>query len=107
MQRDYYNLVLNETFTNQKIYLIERYKSNNKIHGFYLGSGSKYYCFMYENGFDEFVSDGDKLSKKTGELKLKITKPNKEEKTFTFEIKECDKSFNEIASDIYVEEHSH
>lgn len=104
MKKGYYNLVLNDTFTNQEIYLIKRYKSNNKIHGFYLGMGSKYYCFEYENGFDEFVKDGDKLSKKGGELKLKVIKKTNEQKTFTFEIKDCDVSSSDISPYIYIEE---
>lgn len=84
---------------------IERYKSNNKIHGFDLGLGARYYCFLYENGFDEFVRDGDKLSKASGELKLKVTKKNNQERTFTFEIRECDIPSSEIFDYIYVEKH--
>jgi hypothetical protein len=98
-------LVLKDSFNNKEIYLIERYKSNNKIHGFFLGAGSKYHCFKYETGFDEFVRHGDRLSKKNGELSIKVTKKTKEARTFTFEISNCEINNAEIFSLIYVEAH--
>jgi hypothetical protein len=104
-ERDYYNLILKDSFENEQIYLVERYKSNNKLYSFNSGVGRGYKCFIYENGFDEFVRNGDKLSKKSGELKIKVRKINNEEKTFTFEIKGCDMTSNDISPYLYYEEH--
>jgi hypothetical protein len=103
MKRGYENVVLAHDFKLSRIYMIERFNFSNKIYTLSWGGGLSYRCFAYEKGFDEYVRTGDFLSKNRGELKVTVTKPNKEERVFTFEITSCEGTEKMKRKGIYIE----
>lgn len=103
MQRGYENTILEQAYRQSRIFQVERYKSTDKIYRISWDKGLSYRCFEFENGFDEFVHQGDLLSKKKGELKLIVTKPTKEERAFGFKIAYCGDTKEAENTNIYSE----